>query len=112
MASSIQLLRAAFGAAPVLLEMTCPSLNKNNAGIPRTPRAAAAEGLLSTSTLTTLILPSISTESSSSDGPICLHGPHHSAQKSTTTGRSESFTILSKVASVAATVAMGLLQML
>src|SRR5258708_6947077 len=40
-------------------------------------------------TFTTLSLPPISLAMSSSDGPIMRHGPHHSAQKSTSTGVSE-----------------------
>ena len=51
----------------------------------------------------------ISSESSSRIGPICLQGPHHSAQKSTTTGTSELRTSSSKLASVTATVAIWLL---
>src|ERR1039457_5465130 len=37
-------------------------------------------------TLPILTRPSYSAASSSSTGPIILHGPHHSAQKSTSTG--------------------------
>src|SRR6056297_238361 len=109
MLSSIQLCSAALGAAPARLEITSPFLKMNSAGMPRTPIDTAAFGLLSTSTLATLIRPSISVESSSSAGPICLHGPHHSAQKSTTTGISEFFTSASKVSSVTATVDIGCL---
>src|SRR5450631_2894714 len=43
---------------------------------------------------------------SSSTGPIILHGPHHSAQKSTTTGPLAPFTSASKLASVTLTVDM------
>src|SRR6056297_3996638 len=109
MLSSIQLCSAALGAAPVLFETTSPSLKMKSAGIPRIPNCTAELGLLSTSTLATLTLPFISAAISSSAGPICLQGPHHSAQKSTTTGISEFFTSASKVSSVTATVAMGFL---
>src|SRR3954454_23932943 len=44
--------------------------------------------------------PVLAAASSSSAGSIALHGPHHGAQKSTTTGCSASSTSLSKVASV------------
>src|SRR6056297_4210718 len=108
MLSSIQLCSAALGAAPARFEITSPFLKMNSAGIPRTPMATAEFGLLSTSTLAILILPSISADNSSRAGPICLQGPHHSAQKSTTTGRSEFFTSASKVSSVTATVAIGI----
>src|SRR5215475_2864095 len=55
-------------------------------------------------TFTTLSLPSISLAMSSSEGPIILQGPHHSAQKSTSTGVSDFRTSCSKEASVALTV--------
>src|SRR5580704_13028618 len=51
-------------------------------------------------------LPCISLAISSSAGPIILHGPHHSAQKSTTTGPPAPFTSDSKLASVTLTVDM------
>src|SRR6056297_81391 len=104
MLSSIQLCSAALGAAPARFDTTSPSLKMNNAGMPRMPSWVAVLGLESTSTLATLILPPISSDSSSRAGPICLQGPHHSAQKSTTTGISEFFTSASKVSSVTATV--------
>src|SRR5271169_70918 len=44
-------------------------------------------------------LPACSSAISSSTGAIILHGPHHSAQKSTSTGTSEALTCSSKVAS-------------
>ena len=77
MLSSIQLCKAALGAAPALLDTTSPSLKMNKAGIPLTPIDAAALGFVSTSTFAILTLPSYSAESSSKAGPICLHGPHH-----------------------------------
>src|SRR5580704_486578 len=46
------------------------------------------------------ILPSCSWAISSNTGEIILHGPHHSAQKSTRTGTSEALTFSSNVASV------------
>src|SRR3981081_3816983 len=55
-------------------------------------------------TFTTFSLPSISLEMSSSEGPIIRHGPHHSAQKSTSTGVSDFRTSCSKETSVALTV--------
>ena len=42
-------------------------------------------------------LPTSSVESSFSTGAIALHGPHHSAQKSTKTGVVELFTVSSKL---------------
>src|SRR5690606_15969481 len=52
--------------------------------------------------------PASSSLISSSAGAIILHGPHQSAQKSTSTGVSESSTSDWKLASVTALVGMGL----
>src|ERR1035437_893996 len=54
----------------------------------------------STSTLPTFILPAYSEATTSIVGDICRQGPHHSAQKSTRTGRSDRSTSWSKLASV------------
>ena len=48
---SIQSFKAALGAAPVLFEITAPSLNKNKAGIPLTPSWDGEFGFSSTSSL-------------------------------------------------------------
>src|SRR5215203_3152032 len=58
--------------------------------------------LESTSTLARMTLPSVSPTTLSRIGPRVLHGPHHSAQRSTTTGISldRSTTSAGKVASV------------
>src|SRR5437868_15473220 len=55
-------------------------------------------------TLATVTLPAMSLASSSSAGPISLQGPHHSAQKSTSTGSFAFSTSASKLASVTAVV--------
>src|SRR5580693_7257402 len=49
-------------------------------------------------------LPACSSAISSSTGEIILHGPHHSAQKSTRTGTSEPLTCSSNVASLRVTI--------
>ena len=59
-------------------------------------------GLASTSTLTNLTLSPKSVATSSTIGAIWRQGPHHSAQKSMTTGTSDLRTSSSKVASVTA----------
>src|ERR1035437_1586641 len=46
----------------------------------------ASPGFASTSTFTTLRCPAWCVARSSSTGEIIRHGPHHAAQKSTTTG--------------------------
>src|SRR5689334_8251112 len=55
-------------------------------------------------TLATVTRPLYSAAISSSAGAIILHGPHHSAQKSTRTGSFASSTWLLKLASSTATV--------
>ncbi len=56
------------------------------AGMPCTPAAAASCWLESTSILASTHAPPPSAASRSRIGLSCLHGPHHSAQKSMTTG--------------------------
>src|SRR5213594_80181 len=51
----------------------------------------------STLTLATLTAPAFSRATSSSSGAIILHGPHHSAQKSTITGLSSCVSSRSKL---------------
>ena len=97
---------AALGAAPVLFDTTAPSLNRNKAGIPRTPSWEGEFGFSSTLILTIFIFSPYSSDNSSKAGPIILHGPHHSAQKSTTTGVSDLVTSVSNVSSVTDIVAM------
>ena len=60
------------------------------------PYFAAISLLESTSILQTFICSEYSEATSSTVGPSCLHGPHHSAQKSTRTGLSEDKTYDSK----------------
>src|SRR5260370_40760237 len=67
------------------------------------PSWPGTTGLASMSSLATLIRPSYSPASSSTTGPIILHGEHHEAQKSTRTGTSESMTSDLKVVSVTVT---------
>ena len=64
--------------------------------------ADATWRLVSTSTLASTTLPSVSSITFSRIGPSGLHGPHHSAQRSTTTGTclDRSTTSVGKVASV------------
>ena len=64
--------------------------------------AWASRGLASTSTLASTHAPPASLASFSSTGLSCLHGPHHSAHRSTITGvvRDRSATSLLKVSSV------------
>src|SRR5271166_58385 len=90
----------AFGAAPTWREASWPSLNSIKVGIDMMPNLAAVLGFSSTLSLTILTLPLSDLEISSKAGAIMRQGPHHSAQKSTTTGSLALSTSLSKVASV------------
>ena len=77
-------------------------MNALTAGMPWMRNAAEMFGLASVSSLARAILSPRSFTSRSSTGVSCRHGPHHSAQKSTTTGISleRSMTSCSNVASV------------
>jgi hypothetical protein len=55
-------------------------------GIPRTLKRAASWGYLSVSTFKTIAFPLMSAAVRETSGAAILHGPHHSAQKSTRTG--------------------------
>src|SRR5580704_18175905 len=73
------------GAAPTWREAISPFLNSIRVGIDMTPYLEAVCGFSSTLSLTILTLPLSDPEISSSAGAIMRQGPHHSAQKSTTT---------------------------
>src|SRR5690242_14534739 len=88
-----------FGAAPTCREAISPFLNSIKVGIDMMPYFAAVFGFSSTLSLTILTLSPMAPEISSSAGAIMRHGPHHSAQKSTTTGSDDLSTSVSKLAS-------------
>src|SRR5215470_14068366 len=88
-----------FGAAPTWREAISPPLKIIRVGIDITPYFEAVFGLSSTFSFTILTLSPIAPEISSSAGAIMRHGPHHSAQKSTTTGPVALSTSASKSAS-------------
>src|ERR1700730_838330 len=95
------------GAAPTWREAISPFLNSIRVGIDMTPYLDAVCGFSSTLSLTILTLPLSDPEISSSAGPIMRHGPHHSAQKSTTTAPLAFNTSDSKSASETLPTAMG-----
>src|SRR5436309_9887534 len=96
-----------FGAAPTWREAISPPLKIIKVGIDITPYFEAVFGLSSTFSLTILTLSPIAPEISSSAGAIMRQGPHHSAQKSTTTGPVALSTSVSKSASETLPTAMG-----
>src|SRR5450631_2651133 len=97
-----------FGAAPTWREAISPFLNSNSVGIDMIPYLAAVFGFSSTLSLTILTLSPTWPAISSSAGAIMRHGPHHSAQKSTTTGAADFRTSDSKLASDVLPTAMGI----
>src|ERR1700736_3932036 len=97
-----------FGAAPTWREAISPPLKIISVGIDITPYFEAVFGLSSTFSFTILTLSPIAPEISSSAGAIMRHGPHHSAQKSTTTGPCALSTSDSKLASETLPTAMGI----
>src|SRR4051794_24807252 len=76
--------------------------------MPCTRRPCASAGLASTSILASTQEPAPSVASRSSTGESCLHGSHHSAHRSSTTGtwKERSSTSAWKVASVTSTTAL------
>src|SRR5207302_1223860 len=88
------------GKAPILVAATWPPLNRIIVGMPRTPYLRGVCGFSSILTLATVTRPAISVASSSRNGAIILQGPHHSAQKSTSTGSLARSTTASKLLSL------------
>src|SRR4051812_39180590 len=99
----------AFGAAPTWREAISPPLKIIKVGIDITPYFDAVFGFSSTLSLRIVTFSPIAVEISSSAGAIMRQGPHHSAQKSTTTGPVALSTSVSKSASETLPTAMGTL---
>src|SRR5690606_32796391 len=95
-----QLSNGALGTAPFNMSMTSPFLKIMMVGMLRIPKRALSSRSASVLTFTKRTLPLRSSATSSKIGAKLRHGPHHGAQKSTTTGRS-SFSSLSSVSPVA-----------
>src|ERR1700688_4779813 len=91
---------APLGLAPTSRATTSPSLKSSSVGILMTENLVAVATLTSTSSLPMVKLSDCSTANSSRIGAIILHGPHHSAQKSTKIGLFDAPTTSSNVASV------------
>src|ERR1700743_793056 len=96
---SIHSLILDLGSAPTFVAATWPWLKIIRGGTPRTPYFCGVPGFSSMLIFTTVTFSPSSLDSSSSAGPIMRHGPHHSAQKSTTTGFLELRTSVWKEAS-------------
>src|ERR1035437_3513351 len=83
-----------------------PSLKRMRVGMLITSNLRVMSRLSSMFSLAMFSLPACSVAISSSTGAIILHGPHHSAQKSTSTGTSEDLTCSSKLASLSVVIAL------
>ena len=89
-----------FGKLPTLESTRLPFLKSISVGIPLTPNFCEVCGFSSTFNLKILSLSFFALPISSRIGPICLHGPHHYAQKSTKTGNCECLISSSKLLSL------------
>ena len=81
-----QSLTCVSGSAPMNPSAIWPAMTATTIGMLWTCRAALSCGLESTSTRASTKAPFASVASFSRIGPSCLHGPHHSAHRSRTTG--------------------------
>src|SRR3954464_10305542 len=93
-------LSASFSATPTTDSTTWPPLKIRSVGMPRIWYSSGTFGFSSMFILPTVILPAYSLASAPTGGPSRLHGPHHSAQKSTRTGGADFSTLVSKFPSV------------
>src|SRR6187455_1620353 len=76
---------SSFARRPTMVSASCPSLKSNSVGMPRTAYRPGTFGFSSTFSLATVARPSNSDASASTVGDRRRQGPHHSAQKSTST---------------------------
>src|SRR5438477_3680342 len=89
-----------FGRYPTVRSAGFPSLKMITVGIDMIPSCIGTPGFSSMSIFMTLILSPSSPWICSTIGAIIRHGPHHVAQKSTSTGLSAFRTAVSKSLSV------------
>src|SRR4029453_17599639 len=76
---------SSFALRPTMVSASCPSLKSSSVGMPRTAYRPGTFGFSSTFSLATVARPSNSDASASTVGARRRQGPHHSAQKSTST---------------------------
>ena len=88
---------APFGCAPMTETDGSPSRNRIIVGIEAIPKRSASSRSSSMLTLTSFSPPACSSTMRSRTGATAWHGPHHSAQKSTSTGTSLWITSCSNV---------------
>src|SRR5688572_4578736 len=78
--------RSAAGRTPDSRATTWPPLKTATVGIELMRKRSPSSGTASVSTLTTRAWPDLWRATLSTSGAIMWHGPHHGAQKSTSTG--------------------------
>ena len=76
---------SSFGVRPTSVSASWPFLKISSVGMPRIMKRPGTFGFSSTFSLATVARPSNSPASASTVGARRRHGPHHSAQKSTST---------------------------
>src|SRR4029453_13352056 len=96
--------RSDLRGAPTFWPSTWPFLKRMRVGMLRTLKRCDILGFSSTLSFTIVTLSRYSAAISLSMGAIALHGPHHSAQKSITTGRGAFTTPCSKLVSLMCTI--------
>ncbi len=89
---SINSFKWSFCVVPTWRSTTSPFFKNTTVGMFIIPKCSQQSGFSSTSHLRISTTPSYSEASSSTIGDIFRHGPHHSAQKSTTTRESDANT--------------------
>ena len=77
---SIHSVRSVFEDMPTFVSISSPLLNRSIVGMPLIWNFPGVSGFSSTSSLPIVILSLYSSDISSSIGPICLQGPHHSVR--------------------------------
>ena len=102
--SSMKAVNCDLDKAPTRCPATSPFLNRIRVGIPRMPYFGGVFGFSSTFSFATFRRSLYNSASSSMIGATIRQGPHHSAQKSTSTGSSPERTSLPKFSSPTAVI--------
>src|SRR5688572_28585033 len=84
------------GRAPIVRPISLPPANSDIVGIDRILKRPARSCSSSVFTLTTTSRPASLEATRAISGATARHGPHHGAQKSTSTGTGDAFTSASK----------------
>src|SRR3954452_20597061 len=91
---------SAAGRAPAVRPRSLPPLNTAIVGMDRIPNRSPSSGIASVFALRIRYFPLLADATRASSGATMRDGPHHGAQKSTTTGRSEAAIAASNAAAL------------